>query len=160
MEIELWGNKLKLENNEIYNYRKIHSRSEKMDWCKITFTLIYGYLTCRLSNNNIRRSFFFHRLIYLFYNQEWDILNQELIIDHISRDKLDNRIENLRPVTKQENNWNTAAKGCSFHKKRNKWMAYITINRKKKYLGYYDTEEEAHEKYLEQKKIHHIISLK
>ena len=63
-------------------------------------------------------------------------------------------------MTKQENQFNTNAKGCSFEKRTGKWKAYIKINGKLKNLGRYNTEEEAHEKYLEQKKIYHIISLK
>jgi hypothetical protein len=37
MEIEFFGNKLKLENGEIYNYRKI--KNGKNLWCKITFSI-------------------------------------------------------------------------------------------------------------------------
>jgi len=158
MEIEVYGNKLKLENGEIYNYRNINPNSEKIDWCKIKFTLgSRGYLYCSLSNNKVRRKFLFHRLMYLFHNQDWDIFNKKLIIDHISRNTLDNRIENLRPLTNQENQFNTDAKGCCFHKPTGKWMAYITINRKLINLGLYISEEEAHNKYLEAKKIYHII---
>jgi len=153
MEIELYGNKLKLENGEIYNYRKTKT---KIYWCKITFTLgNNGYLKCYLTINKKQRGFLFHRLIYLFYNQEWDIFNTKLVIDHISRNKLDNRIENLRPLTIQENLFNTDAKGYSFNK--GKWEARIMINRKSKYIGRYNTEEEAHEAYLEAKKKYHKI---
>jgi hypothetical protein len=34
-------------------------------------------------NNKIQRLFFFHRLMYLFYNPDFDILNPDLLIDHI-----------------------------------------------------------------------------
>ena len=157
MEIEVYGNRLKLVDNEIYCYRKIKPNSKKMDWCKITFTLCNGYLTCLLSNNKIQRKFSYHRLIYYFYNPEWDILNTELVIDHINRDKLDNSIENLRSGTQQENNWNRGAKGCYFHKQTGKWVAQIAINKKNIYLGLHNTEEEDHEVYLQAKKKYHII---
>jgi hypothetical protein len=126
---------------------------------KITFTLnSLGYLYCVLSNeNNVQRGFTFHRLMYYFYNQEWDIFNKKLLIDHIDRNKLNNNIENLRPATTQQNAFNTAAKGCSYHKKSGKWQASIRINGKLIYLGLYDTEEEGHAKYLEAKEIHHIF---
>ena len=158
MEIEVFGNKLKLENGEIYNFRKIHYTNEKMEWFKITFRLIKGYLNCSLTNNKVRRLFSFHRLMYYFYNPDFDIFNKELIIDHISRNTLDNSIGNLRKVSQQENQFNTDAKGCSFHKKSGKWRAQININKKRKYLGSYKTEEEARSKYLETKKKYHIIS--
>ena len=68
-----------------------------------------------------------------------------------------NNIDNLRIATKQENNWNTDAKGCYYDKKSGKWKACIGINRKRIHLGYYNTEEEAHEAYLEAKKKYHKI---
>lgn len=156
MEIILWDNKLKLENGEIYLYKKNKNGNY---WYKITFSLNnYGYLYCLLSNeHNVRRGFFFHRLIYLFFNFDFDIFNKKLLIDHKDRNKLNNSIENLRPATPQQNSFNTAAKGCSFHKRKNKWIAYIRINGKQIYLGYYDTEEEGHAKYLEAKAIYHIF---
>jgi ribosomal protein L15E len=38
MEIDLYGNHLKLENNEIYNYRQINQYGKKK-WYKIIFSL-------------------------------------------------------------------------------------------------------------------------
>ena len=157
MEVIIWDNHLKLENNDIYNFRNINPNSKKVEWCKIHFTLNeYGYLYCKLSNENKKkRSFKFHRLIFLFYNFDFDILNKKIIIDHIDRDKVNNSIENLRIVTIQQNAFNTNAKGYFFINK--KWTASICINGKRLYLGRYYTEEEARTKYLEAKAIHHII---
>ena len=45
-----------------------------------------------------------HRIAWLLYYKEWPV-NQ---IDHINRDRLDNRISNLRDVTAQENVMNQA----------------------------------------------------
>jgi len=162
MEMEFFGNKLKLENNEIYNYRKTSPNSKKMDWCKISFSLNNnGYLCCKLTNeNNVKRAFLFHRLMYLFHNPDFDIFNPTLLIDHINRDTLDNSIDNLRIATYQENQWNRNGKGCSYHKKSGKWMAYIRINKKLINLGYFLTEKEAHEKYLQAKKEYHFIPKK
>ncbi len=71
-------------------------------------------------------------------------------IDHINRIKTDNRIENLRLVTVQENAFNREGfknassiyKGVTF-KPRGKWEAASEIGGKYKYLGSYDTEIEA-----------------
>jgi hypothetical protein len=154
MEIEVFGNKLKLVDNEIYNYRKINQYGNN-EWYKVSFSIANRYLRCSLRNNKVRRLFFFHRLMYYFHNPDFDILNPDLLIDHINRDKLDNRIENLRVVSKQENCFNRGAKGFCFHK--GKYQSQITINKKIIYLGSYDTEEEAHEAYLEAKKKYHKI---
>jgi hypothetical protein len=114
-----------------------------MDWFKITFSIDKGYLFCKLTNNKIRRKFYLHRLIYLFYNPDFDIFNKKIYIDHLDRDKSNNSIENLRSGTPQENSFNTDAKGYAFHKKSGKWIAKICVSYKDIHLGLHNTKEEA-----------------
>lgn len=72
-------------------------------------------------------------------------------VDHINRNRLDNRMENLRlinPVDQQHNrsiqiNNKTGYKGVCFDKSRNKYMASIALKGKQYNLGRYDTAEEA-----------------
>lgn len=72
-----------------------------------------------------------------------------LVIDHINRNKLDNRKCNLRLVTQTENTWNksigkkntSGVLGVYPHK--NKWCASITYNHKKYFLGVYENIEDA-----------------
>jgi len=74
-----------------------------------------------------------------------------LEVDHINRNKLDNRRENLRLVNRIENMRNTGLKinnksGCKgvwFWEKRNKWTAFIFVNYKKIHLGIFDKIEQA-----------------
>jgi hypothetical protein len=81
------------------------------------------------------------------------------VCDHINRNKLDNRRENLRESTILENNLNSIKhklgkyQGYTYLKSRNKWQAQIKINGKQKYLGIFKTEEEAHNRYLQELKI-------
>lgn len=78
---------------------------------------------------------------------------EDLVIDHINRNRLDNRICNLRACTLQENNMNksiqcnntSGIQGVSWDKNRNKWLVHITVNRKQIHLGYFNTIEEAAE---------------
>lgn len=65
--------------------------------------------------------------------------------DHINRDKLDNRKANLRIVTHWENTLNRkqTGDGVSLRKDRKKWRARIKTKGKEKFLGYFDTEQEA-----------------
>lgn len=66
-------------------------------------------------------------------------------IDHINNDGLDNRLENLREATRSQNQMNrklnknslTKNKGITFHKKKLKWQARISINNKRLSLGYF-----------------------
>jgi len=81
----------------------------------------------------------------------------EIMVDHIDRNRLNNSVDNLRLANAQQNNWNTDAKGYSFHKQHQKYQAQIKVNKKVIHLGYFDTAEEAHEAYLKAKAIHHVF---
>lgn len=99
-----------------------------------------------------------HRLVYFAYNQNFDIFRRsttENMIDHVDKDKSNNRIENLRIVTNQQNLFNQKAKGYSWNKQNKKWTAQIQINGKKKHLGSFENEEDAREAYLKAKPIFH-----
>ena len=97
-----------------------------------------------------------HRII-AFAFLGYDIEKSKLVIDHIDRNRLNNNLNNLRIVSVQENAFNTKAKGYSWHKKAQKYKSHIKINGKCLHLGYFDTEEEAHQAYLEAKTKYHII---
>lgn len=80
-----------------------------------------------------------------------------LQIDHINGNKLDNRACNLRIATRRENALNRKSRrlgrnhskypGVTFYKKSGKWMAQISIDKKKYYLGSYENEEDAAKSY-------------
>lgn len=77
------------------------------------------------------------------------------MIDHVNRNGLDNRVQNLRVATAQQNAFNrkgqknnvSGYKGVSFHEKSQKYYARITISGITKTLGYFDTPEEASKVY-------------
>jgi len=83
------------------------------------------------------------------------MLGRELVageqVDHIDRNPLNNRRENLRLATGSENMHNQAKrvnntsgfKGVCFHKGARKWLAGIKVNYKQIHLGYFDTAEAA-----------------
>ena len=66
-----------------------------------------------------------------------------MVVDHINHDTLDNRKCNLRVCTQQENTRNKKAKGVCYHKASNKYIAYIIIDQKQKYLGLFKELEDA-----------------
>ncbi|MGL5713501.1 MAG: anaerobic ribonucleoside-triphosphate reductase activating protein [Paraclostridium sp.] len=85
------------------------------------------------------------------------------IIDHIDGNGLNNTRENLRVVTSSENACNSKVgdntysgiKGISYDKRTNKWVAYITKNRKNKNIGQFNYLENAKTARLEyEKKLH------
>lgn len=111
-----------------------------------------GYKMMRIKNNGENRAVFQHQFI-------WYYVNREVVdcLDHINGDKKDNRITNLRSVTQQQNNFNRKAKGYHFSKRLNKWHSQINFNGDKIYLGLFNTKDEAHQAYLNAKKLYHKI---
>ena len=96
-----------------------------------------------------RKEYLMHRVVYeMFYGP----IPKGMEIDHINRIRDDNRIENLRLATSQQNSFNTSSKGYSWGKHANKWIAQIRIEGKKKHLGCFNTKEEAKKAYEDAKK--------
>jgi hypothetical protein len=99
-----------------------------------------------------------HRLAWLYVYGTFPEGN----IDHVNRDKLDNRICNLREANKSENSQNKSLpQSNNTHgflgvtRDSGRWAARITTNGKTKYIGLFDTPEIAHAAYLcEKRKAH------
>src|SRR5690606_27109627 len=75
-------------------------------------------------------------------------------IDHRDGDRLNNRIDNLRACTNQENSWNSKKPsnntsgivGVTWNKNANRWKAQCNDhNGKRTYLGYFTNKHEAGE---------------
>jgi hypothetical protein len=88
-----------------------------------------------------------HRVCWLLYYGTWPTN----YIDHISGDRSDNRVSNLRDVTKRQNGRNqkkpitntSGILGVNWSSRANKWVARGHTNIKRESLGYFDTIEEA-----------------
>lgn len=120
------------DGNLIWRVNKHRSKKGTIAGSKDT----KGYMQLKLNQKVYR----LHRLIWLWHGNE---LPEQL--DHIDRNPLNNKIENLRAATPSMNQWNTYKSdgGVSFHKTSNKWRARIKIHNKEIYLGIYPTIEEA-----------------
>lgn len=94
------------------------------------------------------KKYYAHRVI-------WEMFNGEIppnhVIDHINGNGIDNRVENLRIISIQENLRNSnlskantsGVTGVSFDNKTQKWVAQITVNHKKKNLGRFNSKTDA-----------------
>lgn len=99
-----------------------------------------------------------HRLVWLHLYGEWP----EHGIDHINGRRSDNTAANLRSVPQSENvqnqrkarrdNKSTGLLGVSRPSGRSKYRAQIMAQGRNRYLGYFDTPEEAHAAYLAAKR--------
>lgn len=102
-----------------------------------------GYLQGVLLGNNVKA----HRVVWLWMFGE----NPFGEIDHKDGDRSNNSLENLRDVTKSQNQRNTFIRktnksgrvGVYFHKASNKWSANIRDDRTQVHLGVFTSKEEA-----------------
>jgi hypothetical protein len=91
-----------------------------------------------------------HRLIWSMFNGP---IPEGLDIDHRDEVKTNNRLSNLRLATRGQNMMNVSQhksntsgiKGVAFHKGSGKWEAYVSVGRKKTYLGLHNSAERAGE---------------
>ena len=89
----------------------------------------HGYLRISIDGKLLS----FHRILgFCFLGL--DINNPKITIDHINRIGTDNRVENLRIATGQQQQWNTNAKGYTM-RRNGKYQARIMINGKYINLG-------------------------
>ncbi|MFB5758897.1 HNH endonuclease [Paenibacillus medicaginis] len=104
----------------------------------------WGYASSKIKDyDGNKRNVFIHR--YLLSPQENEV------VDHINRDRLDNRRSNLRIADKSINSLNcekrrtntSGVTGVNFWSNGNLWRAYININKKRRELGYFHHYEDA-----------------
>lgn len=95
-----------------------------------------GYLAVRIRGE----SYLAHRII-------WAICNGQdpgdMDVDHIDRDKTNNRPANLRLATRSQNCANKFTRGVHRRKSSGKFQAYVYKDRACIHLGIFDTEEAA-----------------
>lgn len=102
-----------------------------------------GYLVSCYYFNGRRRFVRFHRIV----------MNAKpgQIIDHINNNRADNRKHNLRCCKRSENDRNrskysnntSGITGVCFDRKRDKWVASISYEKKRITIGRFDTKEDA-----------------
>lgn len=102
-----------------------------------------GYSVISIDN----KKYFAHRLAFLYmegYIPEYEV-------DHINRNRLDNRFVNLRHVSRSCNMRNkgksiankSGVVGVYWKHKQCRWYSFITINKKEVYIGFYKSFEKA-----------------
>lgn len=133
----------KLTWKQLRNSLRVGEEAKSLD--------VSGYVQVNIAGTVVKG----HRLAWLIHHGEWP----DGHIDHINGVRDDNRIANLRVVTNAINCQNkrralpkskTGVLGVV--KVGERYQANIHFNRKKRYLGTYDTAEEAHSVYVQAKR--------
>jgi hypothetical protein len=102
---------------------------------KYKWSLCNGYPRCRIGGKSVK----IHKLI----------IQTKNCVDHINRNKLDNRESNLRVVAAAENNYNKTKQSNNtsgykgVYRRGQKLLAKIVVNGKQHHLGTHDTPEQA-----------------
>jgi len=117
---------------------------------------IMGYVSIHIDG----KGYLAHRLAWFLHYGAWPSKG----LDHIDGDKLNNRIENLRDVGQKINGQNKKRPnsnnklgllGVSMNAKGTRYIAFIKIDGKQRYVGSYLTAEEAAAAYIDAKRRQH-----
>ena len=146
--------------HELFEYRdgflirKIRTSNFAKLGVPITTIASNGYIQISV-NNKLENA---HRIIFMMHHGYMPEL-----IDHINGIKTDNKIENLRAATSCQNKYNTklradnksGIKGISWSKRSKKWHAYLSINNKRKNIGFFKDIFEAEKQVIYYRQLYH-----
>ena len=119
----------------------------------------HGYRTISV----VRHRYYEHRLVWLYVHERWPTLD----IDHINGNRADNRLANLREVTRRvnlENQWlarrdsKSGLRGVHWSASHKAFLAQLQVRGRNVYLGQFDTAEEAHQAYLDAKRKYQVVA--
>lgn len=110
-----------------------------------------GYLSVGLSKFGKTKRFAVHQLVAMAFLGH-EPCGYKIVVDHVNNNKTDNRVENIQLVSTRYNTSKSSIgtskyTGVHFVSDRQKWRAQITINGKKKHLGYFMSEFDAYRVY-------------
>lgn len=160
--MEEWRKIKDYENYSVSSFGNV--RNDKTERIRKTPLNSSGYKTITLSKK-YTKAFLVHRLVgEHFLEPVEDLFKNE--IDHIDGDILNNKVDNLRWISKIDNNRHKKKYkvNCSIYKgvaeRNNRFQSYITINRKFIHLGMFDTEKEAglaYNEYIKKNNLEYFI---
>ena len=103
-----------------------------------------GYIEIKIC----RSAYKLHRLVYIWH---FGSIEKKDVVDHISGDNTDNRINNLQAISNQKNimkqrgrSDNTSGyRGVCWSERDNKWLAHIRFDNHRIHVGYIENIEDA-----------------
>src|SRR5207237_5646314 len=134
-------------------FLNIYSRGRAKGGERAGFVDIHGYR--RITIDYVK--YYEHHLVWYWIHGEWPIE-----IDHADGDRSNNAIANLRPCSRTQNCFNakretgeSGLKGAYLDKRNLQWYSKIQIGGQVKFLGNYDSAEEAHAAFICEVELHH-----
>jgi hypothetical protein len=140
-----------IEKGEIKNILLDDEDYIKLNVKKVTLSMASNYPFIRYNiNNNLNIKIDTVRFRLNRYLKKFDETKYD-VVDHINRNKLDNRKINLKPTTHLINARNKSVSknatsqyhDVSWYKRTKKWGTYIRVDGILKHLGYYYKEDDA-----------------
>ena len=130
------------DNGNLY-WKNIKSKKVKTGQ-RVGYVGTQGYMCVQV----LRKTYSLHRLIWIFHN---GTIENNYTIDHIDRNILNNKIENLRIATHSQNSQNSGKKpnntsgykNVYWCKEKQKWRVWCIAQRKKRHGGSYVSIDDA-----------------
>ena len=156
-----------IDQTELKKYLSYDKETGHFTWIKVASNMVKvgsraGFLDARgyWTINVLKERSTGHRVAWIY---EHGSIPEGMQIDHINGNRSDNRLVNLRVVTRSENQQNrrSANKGTKtgflgVHKHFDKFRSKIYANGKAKHLGLFDTAELAYNAYVSAKRKLHL----
>lgn len=154
-EVSNLGRVKSLPRWEARNFNGIPTKGITIKERILKVCICAGYQRVTLVRNGILYYKLVHRLVMASF-----IGPSHLQVDHRDENKFNNKLSNLQYVTCRENNhlYNSKRKktkyvGVHFAPAHgNKWRAAISVNGKKRHIGYFETEDQAYAAYQSERK--------
>ena len=112
-----------------------------------------GYFRVSLSKKSEKKTIRIHIMVAQSFLNHHNDGSLKIVVDHKDNDKSNNKKDNLQLITNRSNaskdksNKTSKYTGVCFDKNRNKWSAEIRIGKKRKKLGRFVNEIDAHNAY-------------
>lgn len=142
--MEEWKTITDYDNYQISNLGNV--KNKKTNKLLTPYINSSGYYGVQLCKNGKHKNFIIHRLIAIAFIPN---PNNYPVIDHKDKNLLNNSLNNLRWVSISQNSYNKKVncktskyRGVKWSKQNNKFIITIYINKKPKYIGLSNTEEE------------------